>query len=357
MKLTTLLGSTIALAVSLHTLATPRVEIVSLPTEGTTEVEVSGSGFGLFNGDIVSWDDFESHPSGNRLAGLKPVSGNTWSTLYNYAGNGIHIDQDASKSVSGKQSVNVDWTVDPESIRAFGWAGKGPYDQLYISYWRLMTGNFVAATSNHKQFYLYGNKAGFPQAMPLIPGGQKNWGFYNNVSTGLITAENPNPNNINNLGWNWDNTSNRMQRWEFFIKLNVPYTEKNGIIRAWLDGKQGINNTNYQVRHVDGEFIDFRLGHMAQGFFTTAKAWFDDIYIATTQARVELCNADNYDSCTIKHIQYVEPTKWSDNTIKFKLRNAEAFKEAKAYIYVIDADGQVSNPIPLANPAPPKPIN
>ena len=44
---------------------------------------------------------------------------------------------------------------------------------------------------------------------------------------------------------------------------------------------------------------------MAQGFFSTAKAWFDDLYIATTPARIEICNADIYELCTIKHIQYV----------------------------------------------------
>lgn len=331
--------------------AAPQVQKVDLPAYPDQSVTVSGRNFGDFGGVVVSWDDFEKHSPGDRISGLKPEDGHTWSTIYNYRGAGIAID--TQHSVSGDKSVKVDWSIDPEGIRAFGWAGKGPYNQLYITYWRLMQGNFLAASSNHKQFYLYGNKGGFPQGMPFIPAGQESWGFYNNVSFGPISLLNPNPNNKNDKGWTWNNTNSKNQRWEFFIKLNEPYTERNGIIRAWLDGSLGIDNDSYQVRNVDGEFSDFRLGHMAGGFFKTAKAWFDDIYIATTQARVEICNSRNYDNCTIKHIQYVDPAEWTDTTIKFRLRNMNAFKGSPVYLYVIDKNGVTSAAVPLARPKPP----
>lgn len=332
--------------------AAPKIITSATKTTSTDQqIVISGEQFGEFDGQIVSWDDFETHTTGQKISGLTPISGHKWSTIYDYKGNGIVID--SQFSISGSNSIKVDWTVDPESIRAFGWSGKGPYKQLYISYWRLMTGDFVAATSNHKQFYLYGNKSGFPQGMPLIPGGQKAWGFYNNVSSGYITAANPNPNNINSLGWEWDNTKNSMQRWEFFIKLNEPYTEKNGIIQVWLDGKKGIDNKQYQISHVDGEFVDFRLGHMAQGFFNTAKAWFDDIYIATTQARVEICDSPVYEKCSIKHLQYIDPSQWEDTQITLKLRNLRPSIDNKYYLFVIDRDGQPSNSLQLARPNAP----
>lgn len=341
---------------------TPASLLAAAPVITTTSqtdggpLTITGNGFGSFDGEIVSWDDFESHPVGSKITGLKPIAGHTWSNIYGYNGLGIVIDKDIYGEGTGN-TVKVDWTIDPEGIRAFGWAGKGPYNQLYISYWRLMTGNFDPATANHKQFYLYGNKSEFPQLMPVIPAGQTRWGMYNNVSTGLISASNPNPNNINTLGWNWGNTNSIPQRWELFAKLNTPYTEKNGIIQVRLNGKLGIDNRNYQMRHVDGEFTDFRLGHIATGFYKTAKAWFDDVYIATTPARVEMCDSKVYEECTLKHIQYVKPEDWTPTSIKVSLRKVGDFKFSSgvAYIYVINSLGEVSNPYPSPEPLTPTP--
>ncbi len=341
---------------------TPTSLLAAAPVITTTSqadagpLTITGSGFGNFDGEIVSWDDFESHPVGSKVNGLKPIVGHTWSAIYDYNGQGIVIAKTPTEDDTGN-TMKVDWTIDPETIRAFGWAGKGPYNQLYITYRRLMTGNFVASTANHKQFYLYGNNAQMPQLMPVIPGGQDRWGIYNNVSTGAISASNPNPNNINTLGWTWGNTNGKLQRWEIFTKLNTPYTEKNGVVQVWLDGKLGIDNRAYQIRHVNGEFTDFRLGHIAQGFYTTARAWFDDLYIATTPARVEMCDSKVYAECTVKHIQYVKPEDWTPTSIKVNLRKISAFKLSSgvAYLYVINSSGEVSNAYPSPEPLTPTP--
>jgi hypothetical protein len=328
--------------------AAPHIQAIDVLQTQHDIFVITGTDFNQFDGEIVSWDDFESQTAGTKLKGTKPIVGANWSTIYNYDGMGITVD--STDSISGNNSVKVDWSIDPESIRAFGWANRGPYSQLYISYWRKMTGDFVAATSNHKQFYLYGNVDQFPQGMPMMPGGTDRWGFYNNVSEGRITAENPNPNNINDRGWKWSNTNGVFQRWEFFIKLNEPSGMSNGVIQMWLDGQKGVDRNNYRIRNVDGEFIDFRLGHMAQGFYSTAKAWFDDLYIATTPARIEICNSNDYELCTIKHIQFVEPSNWSPTKIMVKLRGMPAFKEETSYLYVIDKFGTASNPIKVPKP-------
>ncbi len=346
-------GLVIALACyAVHANAAPQISTIELPKVNGEPTVINGSGFGAFGGEVVSWDDFEGDQLGQKISGLKPIVGPAWSTIYSYNGNGIVIDN--TYSISGNKSVKVDWTIDPESVRAFGWSNKGPFSKLYISYWRRMEGNFQASTSNHKQFYLYGNVNQFPQGMPFIPGGQTRWGFYNNVSSGAISDTNPNPNNISTPGWNWDGTANTFQRWEFNIQLNSPYTEKNGVIQVWLDGKLGIDNHSYAFRNVDGEFIDFRLGHMAQGFYNTAKAWFDDLYIATTQARLEICDKPVYSECSIKELQYVDPANWSDSRISFSIRNAQALKSNEVYLYVVDANGVTSEPLKVPKPTAPK---
>ncbi len=151
----------------------------------------------------------------------------------------------------------------------------------------------------------------------------------------------------------WEDTSYKFNRWEVFVKLNEPETVKNGILETRVDGKLIINNQSYPARNVKGSFTDFRLGHMAHGFESSAKAWFDDVYIATTRARVEVCDSNVYENCKIKHLQYADPSKWLDGSISVDLHNIEAFKEKDGYLYVIDKNGEVSNPFLLAIPTPP----
>lgn len=341
------------LAISNHICAqtqiTPVIDAVEFKAIEGSQMIIRGSGFQSFSGEILSWDDFEKHPTGVNISDKRPLDGHVWSTIYAYEGKGIRVDE--SKKVSGKKSLLLDWGTDNNTIRAFGWAGKGPYDELYISYWRRMEGDFDFSKDNHKQFYLYGSFDGLPQLMPLIPGGTKMWGVYNNVGDGSVPYASRN--NINRSGWTWENTANKFQRWEFFLKLNSPYTESNGVVKVWLDGEEGIANESYRATYVDGKFVDFRLGHMAQGFSSTAKAWFDDIYIATTQARVEICNSDVYEKCSIKHIQYVSPDSWKEREIVFELRGQELLKGHPVYIYVINSNGVPSRAFRIPAPKPP----
>lgn len=347
MKYIPVLCASIMLFVPLFSVADPVIDEIDYEYSGEEGgIVIKGKRFGDFGGEILSWDDFEKHEPGDGIFGKRPLDGHTWTTIYNYKGQGVQVDR--TRKVSGNNSLLLDWSKDAHTIRAFGWAEKGPYNELYISYWRHMEGNFDYAKDNHKQFYLYGSNNGFPQLMPLIPGGTKLWGVYNNVGDSNITYAQRN--NINISGWDWENTAQRFNRWEFFLKLNAPHTESNGIIRVWMDGELGVENDNYRMAYVNGQFTDFRLGHMAQGFSATAKAWFDDVYIATTQARVEICNAAKYSNCTIKHLQYVSPIEWSRSKIVFKARNFEALKGYPVYVYVIDKNGNVSSGYPLPRP-------
>ncbi len=299
-------------------------------------IEVYGTDFGEMDGGIISWDDFEGHETGELINGSKSIIGGNWSTIYSYSGDGARFD--TRESHSGNKAAHLDWSIDKESIRAFGWSGRGPYNKLYISYQRYMEGDYKAASGfNHKQFYLYGNNGQMPQSMPLMPGGTTMWGLYNNVSSGGLSWSEGN--NINTEGWVYSNTVNKFQRWEWFIQLNSPYTESNGIVKGWLDGVKGIDNEKYRIGYVDGSFKDFRLGHMAQGFMDSAKAWFDDLYIATTQARVELCDSPVWKECKSKEIQVVDEDTWSDTGISFKLNSGFSNYTGSIYLYVVDKDG------------------
>ena len=72
----------------------------------------------------------------------------------------------------------------------------------------------------------------------------------------------------------------------------------------------------------------------------SAYLYMDDIYIDTSQARVELGNSPEWEKNTHREIQI--PTNWTDNKITIKLNTGSFNNYDEAYLYVIDADGRTN---------------
>lgn len=79
--------------------------------------------------------------------------------------------------------------------------------------------------------------------------------------------------------------------------------------------------------------------YFGNGITGAPTAWLDDIYIANTWARVELCDGPAWSSRTRCEVQ--APTAWSDASIAFTA-NAGSFPNGAAYLYVVDAAGTVN---------------
>lgn len=341
-------------------IAQPAIDNISGVVGNKQQVVLNGSGFGDMGGEIVSWDDFDGHTVNTPIHNSQAIIGPNWTCQYSYNDLGARFDN--TRSHSGDLAAHIDWGHDPAyGIRAFGWGGQGPFSQLYITYWRYMEGDYdptLTPAPNHKQFYLFGNNGGMPSGMPLIPAQNSKWGYYINVSTAQTDPYGRGnwngTSNMNTKEWNYDNTKDKFQRWEFWQKLNTPWdcTENvdcNGELKYWLDGELGFERSDYRHRFVDGEYKEFELGHMAGKFESTAKAWFDDLYIATTQARVELGNAATWNACTHREIQI--PSSWSPSAINIDMNLGNFDGEDEVYLYVVDKDGNVNEngyPIEIA---------
>jgi hypothetical protein len=202
-----------------------------------------------------------------------------------------------------------------------------------------MEGDYNGTASpahNHKMFYLFGNGtyngySEMPQSMPVInPGAAEQWAFYNNAGDVLYGA-----------GTTYGQTKQVWNRWEYWLQLNSPYTSANGVVQMSVDGTSIVNSSSYLLRKNDGTWKDFRLGHMTNNFSATAKAWFDDLYIATTRARVEIGNASTFSACTHREIQI--PTSWSDGTISVTVNQGGFAANSSAYLFVVDSSGNISN--------------
>jgi hypothetical protein len=95
-------------------------------------------------------------------------------------------------------------------------------------------------------------------------------------------------------------------------------------------------------------------GNLSGGEGRDMKIYYDDVYLSSTQARVEIGDALTWENCTHREIQV--PTAWSSSSITVTV-NQGSFKNGdSAYLFVVDGDGNVSNgyPITIGN-APPSP--
>lgn len=106
---------------------------------------------------------------------------------------------------------------------------------------------------------------------------------------------------------------------------------------------RGISYTDinkWRYINLGGYFGDFNRG---SGERRNLEVWEDDIYISIDngQARVELCDASTWSSRKHCEIQY--PMSWSNGSISIMLNRGSFNAGNTAYLYVVDAQGNVSN--------------
>lgn len=70
-----------------------------------------------------------------------------------------------------------------------------------------------------------------------------------------------------------------------------------------------------------------------------------DIYIDNTLARVELCDASTWSAVT--HCEIQPPSAWSDSSIIIQSNQGSFHNLNNTYLYIIDANGNISNGYPL----------
>ncbi|MFH1586957.1 MAG: putative metal-binding motif-containing protein, partial [Candidatus Diapherotrites archaeon] len=329
-------------------------QIISAPSTLTHNVSftISGENFGTKSPAVpLVWDDFEAGTVGGTVPGSYPVIGPQWS--------GISVDPQPSytdtKSHAESQAALIQWQQ--YSISAFNtrW---DPTQEIYISYWRYMEPQVPEELpTNHKQFYVFGNfnASGENPAygrelnqlllgaiMPTRP----HWQL--NVQNQPVTNF-PFSNGVTRL---WSETINLWQRWEVYGKLNNPYTESNGELKAWVNGQQTFSDTGLVLRNVDGKWYRIGLGYMYGGYHPggTDRSYFDNVYIDNTQARIELCNVSSWTQKNITggKCEIQIPFAWSTESITFTANQGTFTTGQTAYLYVIDSEGNVSNGYPVS---------
>jgi hypothetical protein len=128
--------------------------------------------------------------------------------------------------------------------------------------------------------------------------------------------------------------------------------EMNGHIRIWLDGQLMDERTNFVTNTSDdaSDTVDKR--PYILGFYDSWPesgaamfAYFCDIYVDDTWARVELGDNNVYDNCTHREMQI--PTSWSASSIGVTFKPGSFAASASAWLFVIDANGNTTPGFPV----------
>ncbi len=287
----------------------------SLTQKGT--LTITGSGFGTkAQAAPLKWDDFESGTAGNDLSG------------WYIASNGINpkYANDKVRPNSALSSKQV-FTANDQYNCTIGLTGLSN-SKYYLTFYRYMTTS-GGPSRNFKMFSLRSGNAGDWQVPEfthaLLPSG--NAGIFYNYD--LLT--------------NWVDNDLRTNSWNRFEY----YIEDLGAVGSyyyWVDGalKNSKTNTPFyssgSPAHWPNLYID--------SYYATdtnnagADIWHDDIYIDITQARVEIGNAPTWTASTHREIQI--PSAWSDTSITITLNKGSFSNFNNAYLYVIDANGNVN---------------
>jgi len=313
----------------------PSVSSVSGTISHGESITISGSGFGSKSTAApYKYDDFEDGSLGERV-------GNGWYTWSNLS-DGWPIYSNAQKRATGKCERNAYLQHDRAYNSTLGLTGLNwGYDrQAYISCWYYCT-LAGATTRNFK---------------PLAwrSGGAGEW-LNPKVRIGMLPSANTGLAYVlgcegQELAKTWtvggDVMPNGWHRIEMWVDTGTSSSGDNdGVCKGWRDLSQwwSLTGFEYDFSTADHDNIYFASYFATDTGTPTPQMWwyYDEIYVDTTQSRVEVGNASTWSGCTHREIQI--PSAWSSSSITVTVNQGTFADSSGAYLYVVDSDGNVNS--------------
>ncbi|MEF3691442.1 MAG: hypothetical protein V3574_00100 [Candidatus Moraniibacteriota bacterium] len=334
-------------------LGAPSISGVSGELSHGQVITISGVDFGSKSqATPVVWDDFESGIVGQNS--VTPAIGSNW-----YNGGNVFYEGEILREGSSK-STRHDFTTEGVYNAALTKNG-GPWGELYISFfYRTDYGNLNAyyedPCRNYKVFRMEGDnglKSGDQgEGVPLISYEKRA------STTGIGLFETAlraqyEPVTYSGTFYGGDHPRSPIgwanQEWHR-VELYVNVLDGKKEFRMWEDSLEntplktsdGWLETFYPYMGEDNSrFNELHFGiYFSRDNGASAYTYMDDIYVDETIAHIEIGNAPNYDACTHREIQI--PSAWSANSITATINQGSFSNGAMAYLYVVDANGEVN---------------
>ncbi len=310
-------------------------DVAGAITQGGT-LEINGSGFGTKSTAApLRYDDFEKGILGERIPNNQDGGG--WSTNSpNYP-----TYSDAVARYPGRQSALQSFgTYYGQSLSLDNRENSGTTippgtKEMYVTGWFWMeTGG---APSRNVKIINMGTGAGWQTRIDVYPSTSSGHLYAHGSTTcedssTYIHDWSAKPNNVMLPDKKW-------HRIETYLRIGA-----NGYRDVWVDG--------VKIAEISGGFTgeSCDIGYLLIGhYFATdtgtpkpwAKRYWDELYVDTTMARVEIGDAPIWEDCKHKEVQI--PSAWSDTSIMLTANLGSFQPGSPVYVYVVDADGNVNH--------------
>ncbi|MBT7237321.1 hypothetical protein HN865_00510 [Candidatus Woesearchaeota archaeon] len=283
---------------------------------------ISGSSFGV-KSPVAPWlrDDFEQGII-NEI-----ISGPRWSTGSEWGGFDPVYSDDVSRG--NNNIVSKQGTVGTSLLGADNYPD-GCDGEIYITGW--FYGTETESSSSMKFMNL--NAGGWDYPAIRTGGDCSGWwrsgvweDYNNNIAISSIGGT---PFRDSWERWEWVAHFGTDGLWQTFRNLEI----ESEIVDNFYFGEGRCTDSIYFSSYYG---VSSACPDNANGLW-----YWDEVYVDNTVARIEICNNQNKDLATNCEIQ-IPHTTWDGTTIQFSANQGALNSDQTYYLFVIDADGTVSN--------------
>lgn len=332
----TVVASLVALTVHRTDVAAQSTGPVITAVSGTiaqgNTLQIAGSGFGTKSAAApLKWDNFEGGSNSAPLTGwfLDANDGVNVPTYSNLVTRGNSKMSARANFINGNTSSDFGITSTPLPV-------------IYLDAWYYF--DAVAPYARNEKVF---------RVMPGAPGpGDLYWGFFCETypHDSIVGADAGSTGNDSD--WLKIGPDDLSRTWShlqvYLVQSSVGVADGSAVI--WVNGvKQLDESGNFLTRATSTSWNEILLGnYFAHGGSGTdcpndygdAYAYWDDVYLDTTLAHVEIGDAATYAS--VRHREIQLPTAWADGSITFKLNQGSFTSFSNLYVYVTDSQGRVN---------------
>lgn len=286
-------------------------------TPGGTLV-IQGSGFGSLGSDFLSlWDTvdnqsvFENLPDGTVIPedkGPWTRNGSAWANPMVIAKDTGHRHDRSKAHYMGKEKAFIGVP------RAFD---NNTNEDIYVSWWFYNSYDIDKYGGHNKVIRLWDDLDG---TKTRISWTQILLGAYGGSSW---------------IGWGGNDGA-----WN---KLEIYANADQGTIKAWTNGKLIHSVSDYEkISTTDGMTIWLIGFDPNYDEYTNLEIRLDDIYVASSPARVELSTSPTWDGTGSK--REIQPfSSWESSRVEVEINLGQFSQQDNLYIYISDVDGNVNS--------------
>lgn len=332
--------------------AAPTITSVAGSFSHGASVTIIGSGFGTKNpATPVLWADFESGTLGQTVENYVPTYGPNLD-LHNIGGSQLPGTFSNTNVRHARSTKHAYLDANPNQGN-----------------WAIRLGVPISSTNGQKLYYRFWHKSFFADGIPGANLNQKPVDIYNSGFTDQLyigygdasgqlrsggSASSP-------TQWASISISNVHNQWAGYEEEVRLGSGSNGSRKMWVHRQsvptitQAWNAQSMSTWKSGGDYAWFTVGEYFAGGSVGVEYWIDEIYVDYTWARVEIGNAPTWSGCTRREIQI--PSAWSDTSITVTVNQGALQSLGSAFLYVVDANGNVNqNGYALCTACPMPPV-